>query len=500
MALRANKPDEDADSRCGAGLRPCGRASPDPERYASRGESVFNGAAYANFRNQALGAAFLGLLCLALPAGLTAHEIPNDVTVQAFVKPSGNRLNLLVRVPLVAMRDIDFPTLGSGYLDISRTDPLLADAATLWISDFVDLYEDDRLLSKPKVAATRISLPSDRSFGSYESALAHVSGARLPEGANVYWNQVMLDVLFEYPIHSDRSRFSIQSRLGRLGLHVVTAMRFDPPGSPERAFEFTEDPGLLRLDPRWHQAALRFVRLGFFHILDGTDHLLFLFCLVIPFRRLRGLIPVVTAFTVAHSITLIGSAYNLGPDALWFPPLIETLIAMSIVYMALENIVGGATVNRRWIVAFGFGLVHGFGFSFALRQTLQFAGSHLLTSLLSFNIGVELGQLLVLALMIPLLGLLFRFVVTEKTGTIILSALVAHTGWHWMLDRWDRLSQFHFQWPDLTAAFLLVVVGWLMAATALAGLVWLVSTLSRRTSREIEGKPENPPQASIRMS
>ena len=71
--------------------------------------------------------------------------------------------------------------------------------------------------------------------------------------------------------------------------------------------------------------------------------------------------------------------------------------------MALENIVGGATVHRRWMIAFGFGLVHGFGFSFALRETLQFAGSHLLTSLLAFNIGVELGQLLVLALLVPAL-------------------------------------------------------------------------------------------------
>src|SRR5206468_392660 len=83
---------------------------------------------------------------------------------------------------------------------------------------------------------------------------------------------------------------------------------------------------------------------------------------------LRALIPVVTAFTLAHSITLIASAYNLAPDFLWFPPLIETLIAASIVYMALENIVGAGSVERRWMIAFGFGLVHGFGFSFALRQ------------------------------------------------------------------------------------------------------------------------------------
>src|SRR5262249_580748 len=153
--------------------------------------------------------------------------------------------------------------------------------------------------------------------------------------------------------------------------------------------------------------------------------LLFLFCLVIPFRRIRSLIAVVTSFTVAHSITLIASAYNLAPDALWFPPLIETLIATSIVYMALENIVS-PPLKGRWLIPFGFGLVHGFGFSFALRQTLQFAGSYLLTSLLSFNVGVELGQLLVLVVLIPALGLLFRHVVAERMGTIILSAIVAH--------------------------------------------------------------------------
>ena len=93
---------------------------------------------------------------------------------------------------------------------------------------------------------------------------------------------------------------------------------------------------------------------GFVHILDGTDHLLFLLCLVIPFRRLRPLVLVVTAFTVAHSITLIASAFGLAPDALWFPPLVETLIAASIVYMALENIVGSERLRQsRWMIAFG---------------------------------------------------------------------------------------------------------------------------------------------------
>ena len=417
---------------------------------------------------------------LMMPFLLMAHDIPTDATIQAFVKPAGGRLHVLVRVPLKSIRDVDFPEQQGGYLDLEKLAPLLPDAATVWIARLTEFYEGDTRLQDPRVVATQVSLESDKSFASYEEAAAHVGAAKLPNSVKVFWNQALLDVLLEYPVHSDRSEFSIHPHFARLAARVVTVLRFLPPGGAVRAYEFAQDPGLVRLDPRWHQAASRFARSGFFHILDGTDHLLFLLCLVIPFRSFRALVPVVTAFTVAHSITLIASAYDLAPSALWFPPLIETLIAISIVFMALENIVGAGSVRRRWIIAFAFGLVHGFGFSFALRETLQFAGSHLLTSLLSFNIGVELGQLLVLALLIPLLDALFRFVIAERMGTIILSALVAHTGWHWMLERWDRLRQFRFAWPAFNAAWLAAAMLWLMVILILAGVAWLAAGFVRR--------------------
>jgi hypothetical protein len=430
-----------------------------------------------------------------LPRVGFGHDIPNDVTVQAFVKPDGQKLKLLLRVPLNAMRDTEFPERGPGYLDLAQVDASLHEAAAVWIAHSIEIYENNIRLPAPQIVEVRASLPSDKSFASYEEAFKHVTGPRLTNDVQIYWNQAMLDALFEYSIQSDGSRFSIHPGLARLGLQVVTALRFLPAGGSIRAFEFVGDPGLVRLDPHWYEASLTFVRLGFFHILDGTDHLLFLFCLVIPFRSLRKLIPVVTSFTAAHSITLIASAYNLAPDFLWFPPLIETLIAMSIVYMALENIVGGIGVQRRWIITFGFGLVHGFGFSFALRQTLQFAGSHLLASLLSFNIGVELGQLLVLVLLIPFLHLFFRFAVAERTGTIILSALVAHTGWHWMLDRGEQLRQFRFVLPALTVAMLATVVHWIMFMLVLAAVLWYVAT--RRSPRFPLGRTASSESPSI---
>jgi len=428
--------------------------------------------------------AVLAVLALTLlPSSTSGHEIPSDVTIHLFLKPEGQRARLLVRVPMSAMRDVEYPRRGEeGYVDLPKAEFSLRTAAKMWISDNIELYEDDTRLPEPTMVEVRASIMSDKSIASYEQALAHVTGPRLPDDTTLVWTQGLLDILFEYPIQSDRSEFSINPMFGRLGIRTITILRFLPPDGNVRAFEFSGEPGLVRIDPRWHQAALTFVKLGFLHILDGVDHLLFLFCLVIPFRRMRQLLLVVTSFTVAHSFTLIASAYNLAPDALWFPPLVETLIAMSIVYMALENIVG-SKVYRRWIITFAFGLIHGFGFSFALRETLQFAGSYMLTSLLSFNVGVELGQLLVLILLIPALDLLFRRGVDERIGTIILSALVAHTGWHWMTERWQTLRQFSFEWPALTAAFMASMVRWAMVLVLAAAIVWFVSLVlkNRRT-------------------
>lgn len=377
-------------------------------------------------------------------------------------------------MPLASVRDIEFPEQG-GYLDVEKLAPQLDGLARLWLADFIELREDDAPLPRPAIAATQLSISSDRSFAGFDTALSHVTGPKPTNGARLIWNQVTLDALLEYPIRSDRSRFSIRPGVEGLGERVVAVVRYLTPDGAVRAYEFTGDPGLVPLDPRWHQAAFRFVHLGFLHILDGTDHLLFLGCLVIPLRRVRPLVMVVTAFTIAHSVTLVSSAYGLAPDALWFPPLVETLIAVSIFWLALENI-AGVTGARRWAAAFGFGLIHGFGFSFALRETLQFAGSHLITSLLSFNLGVELGQLAVLLVLVPALDLLFRYVVAERVGTIILSAIIAHTAWHWMSERYAELRRFPL--PALDAAFLAFAARWLLilliAGVVTAGAVRLL--------------------------
>lgn len=422
-------------------------------------------------------------LLLFTPTTPFAHEIPSRVGVRAFVRPDGHVVRVLVRVPLEAMRDVDFPKRGAGYLDLAAADSSLHDAAQLWVRDLIDLRAGGVDLPRGTIVRARASLPSDRSFDRYEDALATLTGPPLANDTQIPIPQAMLDVMLEYPVTDASARLSINPRFARIGVRTTTVLRFVPAEGTERAYVYEGDPGYMELEPQWWHAASRFVVMGGEHLLIGIDHLLFLLCLIIPVRRVRPLIGIVTAFTVAHSITLFASALGFAPDALWFPPLVEVLIAASIVYMAIENIVG-AKLERRWMVAFGFGLVHGFGFSYALREQLQFAGAHLLTALAAFNIGIEIAQLFVVAAAVPVLTWCFNRVVSERVGSVIISVLVAHTAWHWMTDRFETLKGYRVTVPALDVAFAIGAMRFAMGLLIVGAAAWALSGLMARLSRK----------------
>jgi HupE / UreJ protein len=142
-----------------------------------------------------------------------------------------------------------------------------------------------------------------------------------------------------------------------------------------------------------------------------------------------------------NAVTLGAAALGYVPRDPAFPLLVEALIAASIVYMAIDNLLLSAPrLRRRWLLTAAFGLVHGFGFSFALGHELQFAGSHLALSLLAFNVGIELGQLFVLVLAWPLLGwVMARSEPAARAATLVIAAFVAHQAWHWLGDRFAAL-------------------------------------------------------------
>ena len=231
-------------------------------------------------------------------------------------------------------------------------------------------------------------------------------------------------------------------------------------------------------------------------LLDGTDYLLFLFCLILPFRTVRAALPLAGAFILAHSVTLIASVLNQAPDGFWFPPLIETAIAITILLVALENIAGGISLYRRVIVALVFGLCYGFSFAFGLASKAQYAGSFPLLSAAAFNLGIEAALVVVLAVMLAALSLLLRFTADRRIETIVLSVLAAHTAWHWMTERADRLNRFRFQWPALDAAFLSSALRWMMILVILGGIVWFISGLfNQKHDLQKHDKPSPGPVA-----
>jgi hypothetical protein len=176
-----------------------------------------------------------------------------------------------------------------------------------------------------------------------------------------------------------------------------------------------------------------YLRLGLEHILTGYDHLAFLFGLLAVCRKLTSVLALVTAFTLAHSLTLALAALGLVtlPSS-----LVEPLIAVSIVAVAADNLYRGDTARHRWALAFAFGLIHGFGFAGVLASLgLGQSGAPIALPLFGFNLGVELGQVGVAVLVLPLLFRLRRVPAFERHGARAISMLVGLAGVYWLVAR-----------------------------------------------------------------
>ena len=191
---------------------------------------------------------------------------------------------------------------------------------------------------------------------------------------------------------------------------------------PEQSFGAADQPSLAA-------QVYEFIVLGVEHILIGYDHVMFLLALIAVGGRLMNLIKIVTAFTVAHSITLCLAALEwVSLPGKW----IEAGIALSIAYVAVENFWIQRT-DRRWMLTFAFGLVHGFGFANVLRD-LGLPTRGLVASLFSFNIGVEIGQVAIVAVAYPLIAWLNRQSF-QRPVLLAVSALIGLFGLGWFVER-----------------------------------------------------------------
>lgn len=200
---------------------------------------------------------------------------------------------------------------------------------------------------------------------------------------------------------------------------------------PQQAWAHADPDALSKLSRS--DVAIIYLKLGYTHILPlGLDHILFVVSLFLLNPRLKSVIWQATAFTVAHSITLGLAMYGLiAPPAY----IIEPIIALSIMFVALENIITDKLKATRIIIVFAFGLIHGMGFASALTE-LGLPRSQFLTSLIMFNVGVELGQVTIILLCWLLVGKWFADKPWYRRRIVIpASAAIAVIALYWTIER-----------------------------------------------------------------
>jgi hydrogenase/urease accessory protein HupE len=176
-----------------------------------------------------------------------------------------------------------------------------------------------------------------------------------------------------------------------------------------------------------------FLLLGVKHIWTGYDHIMFLFALLLVCDSFKSAIQIVTCFTIAHSITLALATLNL----VWVSSrVVEPSIAASIIYVGTENFIRSEGIKGRWLITFLFGLVHGLGFASVLRDmgvTSNTAG--VAVPLVSFNLGVEAGQIVIAAVLLPLIWRVRKWELFLKRGVPVCSVVVAAIGTYWLIER-----------------------------------------------------------------
>jgi len=232
------------------------------------------------------------------------------------------------------------------------------------------------------------------------------------------------------------------SKVGIAGMDAAftdALLRIAPLNRPVQAARLTPHNASVEVatvPDSWEVARSYFV-LGVEHILNGYDHFLFVVALVLLLARTWTVIKAATAFTLAHTITLAGT--TLGLFGLPQAP-VEALIALSIIFLAVEIVKQDPAEPRLseripWVVAFGFGLIHGFGFAGALRE-IGLPEGDVPVALLTFNVGVEAGQLIIISLCLAAIALLRRVKpATLRPATLAASYAIGITASFWFIER-----------------------------------------------------------------
>jgi len=366
--------------------------------------------------------AFIALLAVAvLPAN--AHFLLN-LNVRIFhVEHRADGLDVYVRMPMpYLVADKTGPADENGLpAPAPYTSNRLESGKVMHFVDFAEVRRDPiglgALLESGlsivdstgrlggEVLDTRVyRLGTEPPFATLDEAAASFERrTEYPDDAEpVYVGDTIVDARIRYQTASGVTEYQLSSRLdpGLPGQENTANLVLDyGPGSVKvhRARGLLAEP--IEISRSWLSAFFTFVKEGMRHILEGLDHVLFVLCIVVGATGLKGLLWRVTGFTIGHSVTLSLGFFGFVPSGTWFVPTVETAIALSIVYAAaIAAIPRFRSMESELavvLVTSFIGLIHGLGFSFVLQNILKISSPDIWQSLLAFNLGIEIGQLVI---------------------------------------------------------------------------------------------------------
>ncbi|WP_170604162.1 HupE/UreJ family protein [Ruegeria arenilitoris] len=284
------------------------------------------------------------------------------------------------------------------------------------LADDLVFAVDERRLIPATVMANAYPIGTEPGFATKDEATLALSGPKTfsPSSEDVYVGDTVVDIHIRFVGKLDGTyEISMSANPELDGQDETANLVLDYRGDKIRTYRAT---GLLHspieISGAATSAAITFVIEGIRHIIEGIDHVLFVLCMVIGAATLPALLLRVTGFTLGHTVTLIAGFFGFAPSAPWFIPAVETAIALTIILAAADAVFQRperAQSNTAAVtVTAAIGLLHGFGFSFMLRNILQVDATNVWQSLLAFNLGVELGQLFIVAMVWPLVVFLRR--------------------------------------------------------------------------------------------
>lgn len=326
-----------------------------------------------------------------------ADEPPATADVTAYFWTAPNRAHLLLRVPLSGLPHVQLPRHDSGHLALDKVGPALRETAQA-LAAAIDFYQGDDRLGAPEVRAARISLPLDRGFDSYASALSLVTGPPLPPGTEVIGQQGFADFWWSYQVATDASGvFSAQFRLTPLAPTVTTSLHIAESRGGWADYRFDNDVGRIWFEPSTMRAAWTFAGLGARHAVRQPGMLLLLAGLVLggpPWVGLGRSVAAGAAALFGSLLTLTGVAATA-----WQVSGLYVLLGVAILVVALQNLGRVTAAGRTWIVGAA-GLLLGIRFAAVLDPLLQYAGAHIAVATVAFGIGVQVAGLLMLAALV----------------------------------------------------------------------------------------------------